>query len=63
MKRRDLVRHLQQHGCIVGGGTKHETAYNPATRQQSRIPRHREVPNHLADVICQQLRVPHCPKR
>ena len=43
MKRRNLVRHLEQHGCA---------------QRSSAVPRHREVNEFLARKICRDLEVP-----
>ena len=59
MKRRDLLRHLEQHGCefLREGGNL--TIYvNRKARKSSSIPRHREVFEFLARKICQDLAVP-----
>lgn len=59
MKRIDLVRHLQQHGCqLLREGAKHSVFVNRATRKATTVPRHREIDNFLARKICRDLEVP-----
>lgn len=49
MKRRDLLRHLRQHGCqLVREGGAHSIWENPATGRRTSIPRHREIPDYTA---------------
>jgi predicted RNA binding protein YcfA (HicA-like mRNA interferase family) len=59
MKRRDLIRHLERHGCefLREGGSP--TVYvNRQARKTSTVPRHREVFEFLARKICNDLEVP-----
>ena len=44
MKRRELIRHLEAHGCKLkreGGG--HSLYWNPATGESQTVPRHAEI--------------------
>lgn len=42
MKQRDLIRHLEQHGCeFLHEGGKHTIYVNRQTRKVSSVPRHR----------------------
>ncbi len=44
MKRIDLVRHLEQHGCVLfREGGNHAVYLNRATRKSTTVPRHREI--------------------
>ena len=44
MKRLDLIRHLEQHGCaFLREGAKHSVYVNRAKRKSSTVPRHREI--------------------
>ncbi len=44
MKRADLLRHLEQHGCVfLREGGRHSVYVNRATRKTSTVPRHREI--------------------
>lgn len=59
MKRQDLIRHLSGHGCeLLREGRSHSIWVNPATGQQSTVPRHREINDYTARSICRQLGVP-----
>ena len=59
MKRLDLLRHLEAHGCrFLREGGSHTVYINPATRKATTIPRHREVNEILARKICKDLDVP-----
>ena len=59
MKRVDLVRHLEEHGCrLLREGGSHSVFLNPVTRKVSTVPRHREVNEFLARKICRDLEVP-----
>ncbi|HEY2774372.1 MAG TPA: type II toxin-antitoxin system HicA family toxin [Candidatus Binatia bacterium] len=58
MKRRDLLRHLQSHGCeLVREGARHSWWHNRITGKRSSIPRHNEIGNALAKKICRDLGV------
>jgi len=55
MKRRDLVRHLQTHGCqLLREGARHSW-HNPALNLPGAAPRHSGINDHLASKICQDL--------
>jgi predicted RNA binding protein YcfA (HicA-like mRNA interferase family) len=59
MKRRALLAHLQEHGCVsVREGASHSLWSNPQTRRKEAIPRHNEIKKHLARSICRNLSVP-----
>ena len=59
MKRRDLVRHLEQHGCeLLREGANHSVFVNRTTRKSSAVPRHSEINDFLARKICRDLGVP-----
>ena len=59
MKRNDLLRHLQQHGCVLlREGGKHSVFVNRATRKVTTVPRHREINDFLARKICRDLEIP-----
>lgn len=59
MKRRDFVRHLVQHGCVLEReGRSHAIFENSANGRRSPVPRHRELPEPLVRAICRQLNVP-----
>jgi mRNA interferase HicA len=59
VKRRELERHLREHGCqLVDEGARHTRWAAPSGPQRSAIPRHREIDFGLARSICKQLGVP-----
>jgi predicted RNA binding protein YcfA (HicA-like mRNA interferase family) len=59
MRRRDLIRHLEVHGCqFLREGGKHTIYVNRSVRTTSAIPRHREINEFLARKICRDLQVP-----
>ncbi|MEK7585291.1 MAG: type II toxin-antitoxin system HicA family toxin [Patescibacteria group bacterium] len=56
MKRRDLIRHLVDNGCmLVREGARHSVFCNLETSQTSSVPRHTEIDNFLAKKICLDL--------
>jgi mRNA interferase HicA len=56
MKRKDLIRELEQLGCILyRHGGRHDIYLNIATGQKSPIPRHNEVKDSLCRLIRKQL--------
>ncbi len=59
MKRRDLLRHLQAHGCqLLREGKRHSIYWNPSSTRTSSVPRHTEIHEFLAKKICRDLHVP-----
>jgi predicted RNA binding protein YcfA (HicA-like mRNA interferase family) len=59
MKRLDLLRHLERHGCaLLREGGRHSVYVNRATRKSSTVPRHREINDYLARKICKDLEIP-----
>jgi predicted RNA binding protein YcfA (HicA-like mRNA interferase family) len=59
MKRRDLIRHLERHGCeFLREGGNHTIYVNRSKRKVSAVPRHREVFEFTARKICKDLDVP-----
>jgi len=59
MKRRDLLRHLEEHGCEFlreAATTRFTSTAEP--RKSSAIPRHREIIEFIARKICKDLDVP-----
>jgi mRNA interferase HicA len=58
VKRRELVRHLAQHGCeLVREGGNHSIYVNRAAAKTSTVPRHSEINADLARKICKDLGV------
>ena len=59
MKRRDLVRHIEAHGCeLLREGTHHSVYVNRSARKTSTVPRHRDINEFLARKICRDLSIP-----
>lgn len=59
MKRRALVRQLEEHGCeLLREGANHSTYINRTARKTSAVPRHTEINDDLAKKICKDLGVP-----
>ena len=59
MKRRELIHHLEQHGCqLLREGARHSMYVNRPARKASAVPRHNEINDHLARKICRDLDVP-----
>jgi mRNA interferase HicA len=59
MKRRDLLRHLELHGCtLLREGGNHIVYVNRAKGKSSAVPRHREIDDFLARKICRDLEAP-----
>lgn len=56
MKRLDLIRHLEAHGCyLLREGGRHSVYVNPLVGKSTTVPRHREVNDYLARKICRDL--------
>lgn len=59
MKRLDLIRHIEAHGCeFLREGDNHTIYINRLAQRVSSIPRHREINDFLARKICRDLQVP-----
>jgi len=59
LKRADLVRHLQAHGCeFFREGSRHSVFVNRPTRKSTAVPRHREINEWLVRKICRDLEIP-----
>jgi predicted RNA binding protein YcfA (HicA-like mRNA interferase family) len=58
MKRRDLERHLRDHGCrYIGEGARHAKWRGPAGAA-SVVPRHNDIAPGTVRAICHQLGIP-----
>jgi len=56
MKRRDLVKMIEEIGCVfIRHGRKHDWYQNPETKISQPIPRHREINENLAKHIIKML--------
>jgi mRNA interferase HicA len=59
MKRRDLISHLGNEGCVLHReGANHSIFFNPENGHLAAVPRHREIEIRLAKKICRQLDIP-----
>ena len=59
MKRRELLRHLEENGCReLREGSRHTIYVNPRTKKASTVPRHNETNDILARKICRDLQIP-----
>lgn len=59
MKLRDLIRHLENHGCeLLREGGNHSVYVNRKTGKATAVPRHREINDFLAAKICKDLEIP-----
>lgn len=59
MNRRDLIRHIEGHGCVLlREGGRHSVYYNPTTNATSAVPRYTEINDFLARRIGRDLKVP-----
>jgi predicted RNA binding protein YcfA (HicA-like mRNA interferase family) len=58
MKRRELLRHLEECGCVLlREGSNHSVYINRIKKKVSTIPRHNEINDFLAKKICKDLDV------
>lgn len=56
MKRRDLIRKLEELGCVlVRHGGNHDWYTNPTTKKSQPVPRHNEINEQLAKSIIRKL--------
>ena len=59
MKRIDLIRHLEYHGCeFLREGGRHTIYVNRPAKRVSAMPRHREIMGFTAHKICRYLGIP-----
>jgi mRNA interferase HicA len=56
VKRRDLIKKLEEIGCVfIRHGGKHDWYQNPKTKISQPIPRHKEINEQLAQHIIKLL--------
>ncbi|MEW6481822.1 MAG: type II toxin-antitoxin system HicA family toxin [bacterium] len=56
MKRIDLIKKLQEMGCmLIRPGRRHDWYQNPETKISQPVPRHREIKDQLAKHIIKML--------
>ena len=59
MKRIDLIRYVENHGCeFLREGGNHTVYVNRREMKVSTVPRHREIDENLANKICKDLGIP-----
>jgi predicted RNA binding protein YcfA (HicA-like mRNA interferase family) len=59
MKRRDLIKHLTDNGCVLSReGGKYSIYTNPVTQKEVPVTRHPEMEDFAARKICRQLGIP-----
>ena len=57
MKRTDLIRTIEEMGCIlIRHGGKHDWYQNPTTKMSQPVPRHCEIKETLAKHIIKMLK-------
>jgi mRNA interferase HicA len=57
MKRTDLIRMIEEMGCIlIRHGSRHDWYMNQGTKVAQPVPRHREIGETLARHIIKMLR-------
>jgi len=58
VKRKDLIRHLEENHCfLLREGSKHSVYQNAVTKKRTTVPRHAEIDRNLAKLICKQLEI------
>jgi len=61
MKRRELLRYLQEHDChVIAESGPHTAVVNLHNGRKSYVPRHSEIKRGTVRAICRQLEIP-CP--
>jgi mRNA interferase HicA len=56
MKRVELIRRIENMGCVlIRHGSKHDWYQNPKTKVSQPVPRHREIADSLAKHILKML--------
>ncbi len=56
MKRKEFLRHLRAHGCVLKReGKKHSLYQNLSNGAIEAVPRHVEIDNKLVEKICNML--------
>ncbi|MGA2587578.1 MAG: type II toxin-antitoxin system HicA family toxin [Candidatus Aminicenantales bacterium] len=58
MKRKKLIRHIEECGCVLlREGASHSVYFNRSTKKVSTVPRHSEINDWLAKKICKDLEI------
>ena len=59
MKRRELIRHLEENDCrLLREGGNHSIWENTKNGKRAAVPRHNEIVDFTAIKICKQLEIP-----
>ena len=59
MKRRDLIKKIEEGGAIfIRHGGKHDWYQNPETKMSQPVPRHTEIKEFVANSIIRKLSRP-----
>ena len=59
MKRKDLVKHLIENGCVLfREGGKYSVFQNPVNGKETPVTRHLELAEFAARKICKALEIP-----
>lgn len=59
MKRRDLIKHLMENGCVLlREGGKYSVYQNPTNLKETPVTRHLEIADFAARKICKALEIP-----
>jgi len=57
VKRKDLIRQLEDIGCVfIRHGGRHDWYQNPKTKVSQPVPRHNEIKDNLAKHIIKVLK-------
>jgi len=57
VKRRELIKKLEEMGCIfIRHGGRHDWYQNPRTKVCQPVPRHKEINDNLAKHILKKLK-------
>ena len=57
MKRRELIKKLEEMGCVfIRHGGRHDWYQNPKTKVCQPVPRHKEINENLAKHILKKLK-------
>lgn len=58
MKRKDLVKHLVENGCVLSReGGKYSVYQNPVNGKETPVTRHLEIADFAARKICKALEI------
>jgi predicted RNA binding protein YcfA (HicA-like mRNA interferase family) len=59
LKRKDLIRYLENNGCVfLREGANHTVFISRIEKKVSTVPRHKEIDEYLVVKICKDLGIP-----